>query len=264
MSAEFTPPVRRVNHGRGHRYVDANGHKVPSVTGTINDGVPKPALVDWAARTTAAYAIDYWDELAALPLSERLKRLEKARFGERDSAAKRGTEVHSLGERLAHGDEVDVPEELNGHVEAYIAFLDQWRVEPVLTEFVVVSHRHGYAGTGDMIADLADPDHPDATLRWLLDIKTTQSGVWGETALQLAAYRYADTYRDGEHEHPIPIVERTGVVHVRGDGYQLVPVTAGRREHREFLYAAQIARFRDRAHELIGEPLSPPLLPEAG
>ena len=84
MPSEFTPPNRRVNSGRGHRYVDAYGRKVPGVTTVIGNGVPKPALVGWAARTTAAYAIDYWDELAELPVSERITRLEKARFGERD------------------------------------------------------------------------------------------------------------------------------------------------------------------------------------
>lgn len=260
MLSEFTPPIRRVSRGRGHRYVDAHGRKVPGVTTVIGDGVPKPALVGWAARTTAAYAIDYWDELAGLPVSERLTRLEKARFGERDAAARRGTEVHGLADKLVGGAEVEVPDELDGHVSAYVQFLDDWRVQPVLSEFVVVSHQHGYAGTADLIADLLDPDDPTCTLRWLLDIKTSR-GVWGETALQLAAYRYADFYRaaDGT-EQPVPVVERTGVVHVLGDSYQLVPVTADRAQHRMFLYAQQVARFVDGAKELVGEPVAPPRL----
>ncbi|WP_133849891.1 hypothetical protein [Labedaea rhizosphaerae] len=263
MSSEFTPPVRRVNSGRGHRYEDAHGRKVPGVTTVISSGVPKPALINWAARVTAAYAVDYWDELAELPVSERLTRLEKARFGERDEAARRGTQVHSLAERLVHGEEVDVPEALAGHVRAYVDFLDQWRVQPVLAEFVVASHRHGYAGTADLLAYLDDPDEPGRAVPWLLDIKTSQ-GVWGETALQLAAYRYADVYRaaDGT-ELPVPEVERTGVVHVLGDGYQLVPVVAGRAQHRTFLYAQQIAAFVDTAKELVGEPLTPPRTLEA-
>src|ERR1700754_4418382 len=226
VPSEFTPPIRRVNSGRGHRYVDAYGRKVPGVTTVIGNGVPKPALVGWAARTTAAYAIDYWDELAELPVSERITRLEKARFGERDEAARRSTEVHGRGERLVHGEEVDVPEELAGHVRAYVDFLDQWRVQPVLSGVAVASPQHGYDGTADLLAYLADPGEPGRSVPWLLDIKTSW-GVWGETALQLAAYRSADFYRaaDGT-EQPVPVVERTGVVHVLGDGYQLVPIIA--------------------------------------
>lgn len=262
--ASFTPPVRRINHGRGHRYVDAHDVKVPGVTTILDGGVPKPGLINWAAKATAAYAVDNWAELSGLPVSERLRRLERARFEQRDEAAVRGTKVHKLAERLVAGEEVTVPPELDGHVSAYVRFLDEWQVQPVLTEFVAISHEHGYAGTGDLIADLLDPDDPTCpTQRWLLDTKTSQSGVFGETALQLAAYRYADHYLGPDGEAPMPAVLRTGVVHVRGDGYQLVPVAARRRQFLAFLYAREIARFVDGARDLVGEPLTPPVLQEA-
>jgi hypothetical protein len=261
--ADFVPPVRRINHGRGHRYVDALGAKVPGVTTIIGEGVPKPALVDWSARTTAAYAVDYWDELAGLSVSERLKRLERARFEVRDSAAVQGTKLHALADRLVAGEEVVVPPELEGHVAAYIRFLDEWQVRPILREFVAVSHEHGYAGTGDLLAELVCPEDPDRTERWLLDTKTGRS-VFGEVALQLAAYRYADCYiaEDGS-EQPMPSVTHTGVVHVRADGYELVPVTARRRQYLAFLYAREVAKFAAEARDLIGEPLTPPALQEA-
>ena len=247
----FEPPIRRVNHGRGHRYVDANGLRVPGVTTLIGDGVPKPALIDWAANTTAEVAINRWDELAALPPAARLKDLKGARYADRDTAAKKGTMVHALAERLVHGEKVAIPAGLDGYVHSYTRFLDEFDVQPVLVEAVVYSNRHAYAGTLDLIADLDGE-------RWLLDAKTSRSGVFGETALQLSAYRFADCWMDGEEEKEIPEVDRTGVIHVRADGYSLVPVEADHAQFRAFLYCGQVAQFVAESRDLVGDPVEPP------
>ncbi|QIS00970.1 hypothetical protein F5X71_00275 [Nocardia brasiliensis] len=253
----FKPSVRRKTAGRNHYYVDGNGTRMPGVTTILGNGLPKKALINWAANATADAAVNGWDELAELPVATRLDRLKRARYNDRDAAAKRGTDVHGLAEQLVKGERVTVPEELRGHVEAYVRFLDDWDVELVLVEFVVASYRYGYAGTCDLIADLTMPD--GRVVRWLLDIKTTRSGVYGETALQLAAYRYADVYltADGTEE-PLPVVERTGVVHVRADGYSLVPVTAGEQQLTVFRYVQQVARFDEESRGLIGDELTPP------
>jgi hypothetical protein len=260
----YAPPVRRVNRGKGHSYVDANGAKVPGVTTIMGNGVPKPALINWAANITAGYAIDHWDELGEMSPSVRLAKLKEARYADRDAAANRGTAVHTLAEKLVLGKEVDVPDELAGHVESYVRFLDEWDVQPVLTEFVVVSHKHGYAGTGDLIADLVDPVRPGERVRWLLDVKTSRSGVYGETALQLAGYRYADFFLNAAgDEEALPVVQRTGVIHVRADGYDLVPVEAGPDQFRSLLYVQQVANFCAESRDLVGEALLPPALQES-
>jgi hypothetical protein len=62
----------------------------------------------------------------------------------------------------------------------------------VHVEFSVASYRYGYAGTGDLIAWLTVPG-ASVPSSWLLDVKTNRSGIYGETALQLAAYRYAES-----------------------------------------------------------------------
>jgi hypothetical protein len=252
----YVGPVRRRNYGRGHSYVDANGAKVPGVTGIIGDGVPKPALVNWAADTTADYAVDHWDELAEMPPSARLKTLKSARYADRDTAANKGTRVHSLAEKLVKGEQVDVPDELAGHVESYVRFLDDFNVQPILVEAVVMSHKHGYAGTLDLIADLDLPQV--GGVRALLDVKTSRSGIFGETALQLAGYRYADVYLDGNEEKPLPAVQWTGAIHVRSDGYSLVPVEAGPAQHRALLYVQQVAAFTADARSLVGDAIEPP------
>jgi hypothetical protein len=254
----FTPPIRRVNRGRNHYYVDADGRKVPGVTKILGDGIPKPALIGWAANVTAEYAVDNWDDLTAQSPSARLNDLKKARYADRDQAARRGTDVHRLAEQLAAGEEVDVPDELAGHVEAYVTFLDDWEIEPVLNEVTVVSFRHGWAGTLDLVADIERRG-----TRALMDIKTSRSGIFGETALQLAAYRHADVWIDDESvERPMPTVDEVFAIHVRSDGYSLIPVQAGPAEYRLFRYAQQLAAWTETARDLIGEELAPPRLQE--
>lgn len=249
---KFTPPIRRVDTAKGHHYKDADGRRVPGVTTILGDGVPKPALINWAASATADAAVNRWDELDALPPAKRLDELRRARYVEKDAGANRGTHVHRFAEQLVEGKTVDVPDELAGHVEAYARFLDDFAVKPVHVEFSVASYRHGYAGTGDLIAHLTRPGELVPEL-WLLDIKTNRSGIFGETALQLAAYRYAEFLLPGPLEQiPMPAVDRCGAVHVRGDGADLVPVTAGPEQHRSFLYAQQVALWSKEAPDLIG------------
>lgn len=252
--SRFVGPVRRVKVGRNHVYRDANGVRVPGVTSILGDGVPKPALVNWAANATAEAAVDQWDDLTGMTPSARIKALQKARYADRDQAANRGTEVHHFAERYIAGEEVPIPDAIAGHVESYVQFVDEWQPEPVLIEAVVMSHRHGYAGTLDLIADLP------ARGRVLLDVKTSRSGIFGETALQLAAYRHADVYLrdDDDTEQPMPHVDEVLGLHIRADGYDLRPIEAGPEQFREFLYVMQVARFTaETSKTYVGEPLVP-------
>jgi hypothetical protein len=254
----FTPPVTRKQRGKNHSYVDANGHLIPGVTTILGNGVPKPALINWAASATAEYAVDHWDELGDAPVAARLKTLNGARYETTDKAKKRGTEVHAYGERLVKGESVKgIPDELRGHTEAYVRFLDQFHVDPVLIEATVVSYKYGYAGTLDLIADLATGDD-GAVERWLLDLKTNEKGIYGETALQLAAYRYAEKYLgDDGKEHDMIPVQRTGAIHITSDAAQLIPTTSGEGQLRAFWYAGQVAQFVDSSRDLIGAAIHP-------
>jgi hypothetical protein len=257
--------VRR-EYGKNHGYVDTDtGARIPGVTTIIGNGVPKPALINWAASATAEYAVDNWATLTEKTPSVRLKELTGARYAVSDTAANKGTKVHALAEKLVQGESVAVPEGLEGHVESYVRFLDDFDVQPILVERVCWSPTHNYCGTFDLIADLLDPDdlEPDPNLRrrlrWFLDIKTNRSGIFGETALQLAAYRYAEVWIDDDgSEQEMPEVDRVGAVHVRADGYDLRPLVAGPEQHRAFLYAQQVAAFVDTSRELVGEAIISP------
>lgn len=254
------PPVRRRNHGRGHSYYDAIGRKVPGVTALIKQGKPNENLVSWSANATAAYAVDHWDELSEMKPSQRLARLQKARFEDRDAAANRGTAVHALAERLVHGEEVKVPDELAGHVESYVHFLDDFDVAPILVEFVVVSYRYGWAGTGDLVASLTTADDGGREV-WGIDLKTSRSGIFGEVAWQLGGYFLgADVVVDSEgNEHAVPEVDRFGAVHIRADGYSLHPIEVGPQQLNELRYIQQVAAASEGANDYVGEPLRPPV-----
>ena len=255
--SRFVAPIRRHDTAKGHSYKDANGNRVPGVTTIIGDGVPKPALINWAANATAEYAVDHWDDLGTAAPSKRLKELQGARYIEKDAAARRGTEVHRAAELLVAGKSVQVPDEIAGHVESYARFVDEFEVAPILVEFSCLSYRWGYAGTADLCAYVMLPDKGLKTL--LLDVKTTRSGVFGETALQLAAYRYADKWVfDGDREDDPVEVDYCAAVHVRGDGYDLIPVEAGEQEHKDFLYAMRVGQFAARSRDLVGAPIIAP------
>lgn len=218
MSARL---VRR-NHGRGHSY-QLDGVKVPGVT-TVTGNLPKSALIDWAGRVTAEYAVDHWQELAEQPPSARLNALARARFQKSSAAALRGTQIHALGEQVSKGAQVDAGEH-QAEVEAYARFLDRWDVDVIATETPVASTWWGYAGTADAWAMFRKG--PLAGQRVLLDIKTG-ARVYDETALQLTAYARCDLWQpDGpDSEEELPPVDAVVVAHILPDAVELLPVDA--------------------------------------
>lgn len=280
------PPTRIVKRGNGHSYY-LDGEKAPGVTTILGNGIPKPALVGWAANTTADYVMNglrvgpngeiLADDLVAslrawnaerpgwaqvklgagdLPRLDLAKVLANVRYKDRDDAARRGSEVHDLGEKLANGETVTVPPELAGHVEAYVQFLNEWEPTNALLERVVVNRRWRYMGKFDMVAEFPDkvwtsgPWAGRPVGRALLDIKTARSGIFAEVALQLQAYRFAEVMLDGADEVPMPEVDWVGAIHVRGDGYSVYPfdVTGDPKTdaaYRTFLYAKQVGEWLD-------------------
>jgi hypothetical protein len=279
----MTGLTRRINRGGGHSY-ELDGAPVDGVTTILSNGIPKPALIGWAAKSIAEYVGERLDidadngHVAADRLVDALRQigtrnrynrwptdgstsrlalvetLKAVHWAERDAAARRGGEVHRLAEQLVAGIEVNVPDELAGHVDSYIQFLDDWQARQLLVEAVVINRVHHWMGTLDLIAELADG------FRWLLDIKTTRSGVYPETALQLAAYRNAEHYLDGDGtEHPMLKVDQVGAVWVRADGYDLVPVDAGPATYRTFRHVQRVAEFQTvTGDDVVGAAIPPP------
>lgn len=271
----------RIDYGGGHSY-KLDGQKIPGVTTILNDGLPKKALVPWAAKAIAEYvgerltrtgdATELITALRALdeekartnkryrakwPTSGEFSRtafidlLKGVHWEDRDKAANKGTAVHNAAEDLANGKEIEVPDEIIGHVDAYIQWVNDWTPTEQLVEFVCGSRKHRYMGTGDLIARLADGR------RWLLDYKTNRSGPFAEVALQLAAYRYAEFIVTPDGEIPMPEVDACGVLWLRADGYDLYEVKADPTVFRTFLYVQQVAAFTNAERDqFISESLT--------
>ncbi|MFG3709508.1 hypothetical protein [Micromonospora sp. NPDC047730] len=265
--------IVKKSNGRTHWYVDADtGERVPGVTTILDQGLPKKALINWSANATAEYAVDNWQDLTALAPSARLKKLQGGRYAAKDEAANRGTQVHKLGERLLHGERVVVPDLLRPYVDSYVRFMDEFQLRARYVEALVYSERHRYCGTLDIFGDILLPDMPEYdhlprdddgyVCNCLIDAKTNRSGIFGETALQLAGYRFADYMQpdpnDPDSAFGMPPVTFTGAVWIRPNGYSLIPVTAEDEQHRAFLYAQQVGIWDQGARELIGDPIEPP------
>jgi hypothetical protein len=106
-----------------------------------------------------------------------------------------------MAERLITGEKVTVPDELAGYVASCVRFLDDFDVRQEHVEVVVYSETHRYVGTCDLIARVLLPDMPeyehiprddDGYSLGLFDWKTSKSGIFGDVALQLVAYRHAE------------------------------------------------------------------------
>jgi hypothetical protein len=264
--------IKRRKYGSGYAYylgkqIPAN--KVASVT-QITGMLPSKNLIEWAGNTTAEYAIDHIRTLAAMcaaeKTSEALKRLQRARYEVTDPAKKRGTEVHKLAEALIAGDEVVVPDELKGYVEAYTDFLNVVEPQPVATELIVASRRHRYCGTADLLADLPAVPWQGEILpaaRWLLDLKTGEKGVYAEAALQLCGYEHCDIFapEDGQEPDERPLswlnIGRCGVVHLSSESWELRPVDTGEATWRAFRYLLWMHKQQEAMKLWVGSPAGP-------
>ena len=235
--ARTSSPTKRLNFGKNHGY-QLDGKKLTGrgVTTLIGAGIPKPALKWWAGNTVAACALD--EEDLWRPIFEQKGREAAYEY--------LGTEVHRLAERYAAGEEIGVDDETEGYVDAYISFREDWHPTEEIIEGVVVSRTYRYMGTFDSIAVLAGWNNDGTSARVLYDIKTGKD-VWPEAAIQMAAYRRAESYLPdpaGGEEEPMPQVDACAVLHLRSDGtYSLRPVIAGAREFALFLAAEEIAGF---------------------
>lgn len=208
----------------GHRYYltppgGGKPEQIPSVTQLLNI-LGKPALVRWAARVAADYAINEWDTLAALPLSERHSAIVGSADAVRNRAAVKGTEIHALAEQLLHGQPVDAAPDVLPKVQAVARFLEGSGLHVVASERRVYSDADddlglcAYAGTFDVLAK-----HPRYGVL-LVDWKTG-SGPWPEMALQLAAYAQAERIVDGDEDITMPRVDHAAVAMVTPDSVDL-------------------------------------------
>lgn len=241
------PFTGRRNHGRTHSYL-LDGQRTMSVTEIINKGYPKPALTTWAAKETATFVADNRELIWKLQRDEMIDLAKGAPFRDRDRAAGRGTEVHRLARAITEHREVEVPEELVGHVDAHMAFLEAWQPRNDHLEVSVYSRRWRYGGTFDWLTQI--PHLGDSCL---LELKTNRSGPFGEAALQFAGYGNAEFYLDDQGcECAMPEIDWYGILWLRADGADLYRYDVTEEEFRVFLYCQRIAQWMEERGDYRG------------
>jgi len=241
----------------GHRY-QLDGDKADSVT-TVCGVLPKgDGLVFWAGKLIAAAVADQAstvDAVRALGRDAMIAALVALPNQARDRAGARGTLVHDLATGLVKGEPIEADLIADPDIEACLTGLARWfdlvGFEAELIERPVASRAHRYAGRFDVVGSMA----ADRSERWLIDFKTS-SGVYGDTALQTAAYARAEFYLDDVGaERTMPHVDRIGVLHVQPDLAELYPLGDIDVAFAEFLAAQVIYRTGPRRRELVRAPL---------
>lgn len=235
-----TPSGLVVEYQSDPRQYWVDGQPVPSVTEIIDilqkDGLPwwgmKVGMVGvlklcdgWNDEKLASFVDTTLDDLKDKnhPLMQLMKENGLTTNQIRDQAGDRGSSVHQAFEDyFAHGIEpnpANYPPQEEGYVRAVIKFIEEVPVEPVYTELMVGSKRHGYAGRFDLLgythaAEVKTGPRTTRQIpegRGLLDVKTS-SGVYKTHFYQLAGYAEAlveSGYGRTDYE---------AVVHLRPDG----------------------------------------------
>lgn len=104
----------------------------------------------------------------------------KAADDAKEASAREGSLVHQAVELIAKGENPEIDPIARPSVDAYLEFVRNNDVEPLLIEQRVVSREHGYAGTIDMLARVNG-------IVGVLDIKTSKR-IYRDYGLQTAAY----------------------------------------------------------------------------
>lgn len=238
---------RLVFRESNHTYT-LDQYRIPGVTTAIGKAHDKPGLVGAAAKATAEWCAANVDTLADLGPEVWAKAATASYRDAWAASGRRGTLLHDAARQLIAGDPltpVDAegmawPDDVIRTAEQLARFMDEWDVDPVLTERPVFHEVDGWAGTIDLVADM-DGD------RWLLDYKTGRTGIYPKDALQLAAYRHATHVQAVDEttgelvDRPMPKVRKAACVWVRPDFYEVVPVRSDDALYRVFLSMLPVA-----------------------
>lgn len=221
-----------------HRY-KLDGTWVPGVT-TILGVLDKPAIPKWAAGQVAEYVADNpngVEELRKLGRGPMVQALKGLPWQKRDDAGVRGNVLHDYAEKLLNGEDVEVDQEHIPVMEAALAFMEDWRIKPLLVEFSCASREHRWAGTGDLIAEYVNPRTKVGGVA-IFDWKSGKA-MYPEYAWQFNAYAHAEFYGLNGDEHELPETDAAFGVQIRPDGYDVAPFAFGPEIYDEFLTIRQ-------------------------
>jgi hypothetical protein len=250
-----------------------NGKSFWSVT-TILKALPKEALIGWAARSVAEYAVANRHRLDAMLQAVRIQQngdsytitadpnavtaaidwLRGAPWRERERKKDLGSAVHARIEAVIKGQPLpEVPAELAPYMSHFDRFVVDFKPRFLMSEASVYNPTESYAGTLDFIAEY---DIEGTVLTLLTDVKTGKD-VYSEAAQQMAAYQRATFVGlpDGT-EAPMPKTDGAFVLHVTEDDYEVRPVLTSDEVYRSFLFVREVFRWLEgTSKEAIGSAI---------
>ena len=261
--------ARTISRGRIYTI---NGLNLWSVTTIIGNGLPKPAIAGWQAKTIAEYAVANWRQIGGMLGAVRLRPggpegtfivsdpdavqgavdwLKGSPWRESSRKMDVGSAVHAEAEAWV----LQLPRPEPGPVVApYLAsfrnFLEDFAPTFEMSEATVYSPVESYAGTLDAVMVIGGR-------RLLVDYKTGKD-IYPDVALQLAAYARAEfvLLPDGTSV-PMPAVDGAAALHLReydatldvGEfpdrGYSLIPVDVGQAVFDAFRYVREVMRWQE-------------------
>ncbi|MEW6481723.1 MAG: hypothetical protein AB1397_01775 [bacterium] len=178
------------------RYYETPYGRLPSST-TILSLLNKPALLNWAIKTTVNYIGKHLADIQnRLTEEEAIRILEEAKQeAERIKieAGNIGSEVHKwvesyIKELLKKNKTIpNIPSNIEKPIQAFLSWKKQYQFKPLQSEQSVYWYSHkrkiGYAGTLDIIGIIKNK-------KYIIDIKTS-SNIYPEMKLQVASYKSA-------------------------------------------------------------------------
>lgn len=249
----MTSPRHAEATAQGRYYTrPGTGEKLVSVTNVLSVGCAKPALVPWAAKVAAEYAIEHLPQIVTQSRTDRdgaIRSIKGQVTVARDKAADLGTRIHALAEAHLTGRPTAPDEEAAPYIKQYEAFLADFEVDierdVEAAELTVAHPAHGYAGTLDLLIRLPLDGYTQGAVKrlpdgqralFLVDLKTSATrpaaSVYGEYALQLTALRNAvECWTPGDIIEPMPRgIVGCAVLNLRKNTYELVPLPSGNEE----------------------------------
>lgn len=271
-AAKGPKTARRTNTGRLYTI---DGRQFWSVTTIIGNGLPKPAIAGWQAKTIAEYAVANHRQLAGMLAAVRIIHtdtgiqvvtdpdavqaavdwLKGSPWRESSRKMDIGSAVHAEAEAYVLGiPRPEPPALIRGYIDGFRDFIATMEPTYELTEATVYNPAESYAGTLDAVMVIGG-------VRLLVDYKSGKD-IYPDVALQLAAYGHAThvLLPDGSSQ-PMPKVDAAAALHLREDGtWALIPVEIGEVPWAAFRYAREVMRWMEEGSKnVLSQPVTNPL-----
>ena len=200
--------VKLITYERSHFYtINDDETMLPGVT-TALSSIAKPMLIPWAAKMASENIKEFLLEHSTGRILTK-EEIEKACLEGKNIYKKKSSEAADIGTRahaainaIIEGREPKIDDDIKIAVEAFEKYQKTNALKIELGDTKIASLVHGYGGSLDAIG-------MENGKVIIVDFKTSK-GIYGEYALQVAAYSYAFQETYGLDYLPQALVIRVG------------------------------------------------------